>query len=486
MKISSILRDANAVTTIYLLKLRFASPARYYPMNIRRARILNPMKAASSGPVLYWMHRDHRVRDNWALLYAADVAARRGASLAVAHCLDPTYPGAAPAHFRFLMDGLREVEDDLGRLGIPLLRLLGSPPREIVSLARAMEVCCVIADFDPLRHKRAWLAEASANLPCPLHEVDARNVVPCFVASDKAEYMARTIRPKIHRLLPEFLEEYPALPRQEYLPGLQRYGQDRQTIANAFPEIETTTIPGSFAPGERAAAAALENFITHGLSGYAVNRNDPSRNGQSGLSPWLHFGMLSAQRAALAVAAAQAPAADKEAFLEELIVRRELADNFCLHRQDYDSTSCFPKWATSTLAAHVQDQRPFLYSEDRLEAGQTEDPAWNAAQLEMVRTGKMHGYMRMYWAKKILEWTPDAATAQALAVALNDRYSLDGRDPNGYAGIAWAIGGVHDRPWATRPVFGQVRYMNAAGLRRKFKVDAYVAQVLGSQGSLLE
>lgn len=447
-------------------------------MTARRGRILS-RAAGGRGPVLHWMHRDHRLRDNWSLLYAWELARNLDVPLISAHCLDPAYPGAEAAHFRFLIEGLEALERDMAARGLPLLRLLGDPPDEIAKLARALDASAVVADFDPLRHKRAWLARAASALPCPLHEADARNVVPCFVASDKPEYMARTIRPKIHRLLPEFLADYPEPPAQtapDIPPGL---GRSAGEVADAFRIARSTPIPGGHEPGERAGRAALEDFLANRLRGYAVDRNDPARDGQSGLSPWLHFGMLSAQRAALAVAASDAPAPDKEAFLEELIVRRELADNFCLHHQDYDSAACFPQWASRTLEKHAGDPRPALYSRQELEEGRTLDPAWNAAQLEMVRGGKMHGYMRMYWAKKILEWTPDPATAMALAVAFNDRFSLDGRDPNGYAGIAWAIGGVHDRPWVERPVFGQVRYMNFAGLRRKFDIQAYVERILG-------
>jgi deoxyribodipyrimidine photo-lyase len=229
-------------------------------------------------------------------------------------------------------------------------------------------------------------------------------------------------------------------------------------------------------PGEAAASAALEAFVAERLWGYAQRRNDPNAAGQSDLSPYLHFGQLSAQRVALAVSAAPAPDRDREAFLEELIVRRELADNWCLHNEHYDTPAGFPAWSRETLLLHQPDPRPYLYDRGELEAARTHDPLWNAAQNEMVRRGKMHGYLRMYWAKKILEWSPDAAEAMATAIYLNDRYELDGRDPNGYAGIAWSIGGVHDRPWFSRAIFGKVRYMSLSGARRRFDVGAYVAR----------
>ncbi|MFZ5425587.1 MAG: deoxyribodipyrimidine photo-lyase [Thermodesulfobacteriota bacterium] len=445
-------------------------------MNERRARLLKD-GVPGKGPVVYWMHRDHRARDNWALLYAATLARRREAGFVAAHCLDPSYPAARPGHFRFLLEGLGQVREDLRALGVPFIQLLGSPPAEVAALASRLDAAAVAADFDPLRHKRRWLAEAGRALACPLYEVDARNVVPCFAASDKPEYMARTIRPKIHRQLTEFLEEFPEPPRQRCpVPDIAS-GRTPEEVEQAMPGLSDAAPSRFFEPGGRAAERALADFIENRLPGYSSRRNDPSLDGQSGLSPWLHFGMLSAQRAALAAAASHAPAGDKEAFLEELIVRRELSDNFCLHRQDYDSPTCYPDWARRTLDKHAADPRPYVYTRRELEAGETHDPAWNAAQREMVLTGKMHGYMRMYWGKKLLEWTSCAEEAHEIAVALNDAHELDGRDPNGYAGIAWCLGGVHDRPWKERPVFGQIRYMNFAGLRRKFDVDAYVAKV---------
>ncbi len=453
-------------------------------MNMRRGRPAS-QGHEGGGPVLYWMHRDHRLRDNWALLYAASLAASRDRALVAVHCLDPDYPQANAAHFRFLVDGLRELHADFKAANIPFVELMGDPPSRVAQLAGSLDACVLVTDFDPLRHKRRWLAQAGEAVACPVHEVDARNVVPCFVASDKCEYMARTIRPKIHRLLPEFLEPFPGLPPLRPLDAalakkLPQWSWEQ--VEQGVPGLSGASRSRYFAAGEAAGAMALDAFTGAGLRGYAEKRNDPSLDGQSGLSPWLHFGMLSAQRAALEAASSRAEAADKEAFLEELIVRRELADNFCLHRQDYDRTSCYPEWARKTLERHADDPRPYIYTREQLEEGETHDPAWNAAQLEMRLTGKMHGYMRMYWGKKILEWTPDAEEAQGVAVELNDRWSLDGRDPNGYAGIAWSIGGVHDRPWMERPVFGQIRYMNYKGLERKFDVRAYVEKIKSLEG----
>jgi deoxyribodipyrimidine photo-lyase len=231
-------------------------------------------------------------------------------------------------------------------------------------------------------------------------------------------------------------------------------------------------------PGPDAAARRLRLFLRAGLDAYPDTRNDPVADGQSGLSAYLHFGQLAPQRAALEVwnAGGASPAA-RDALLEELIVRRELSDNFCLYTPAYDSTDAFPAWARTTLEAHASDPRPALYPADRLEAARTDDALWNAAQRQLLVAGKMHGYLRMYWGKKILEWSRDPAEALERVLTLNDRYSYDGRDPNGYAGGAWCVGGVHDRAWPERPVFGKVRYMNAAGCRRKFDVDAYLRKI---------
>jgi deoxyribodipyrimidine photo-lyase len=230
-------------------------------------------------------------------------------------------------------------------------------------------------------------------------------------------------------------------------------------------------------PGEKSARAHLKKFIKEKLARYPEDRNDPNLDGQSNLSPYLHFGQLSPLRAALEVKNSSAPKEAKEAFLEELIVRRELSDNFCFHQPKYDKVDGFPEWAQKNAAEHRDDRREYLYTPKQLEAAETHDDLWNAAQTELVKRGTIPGYLRMYWGKKILEWTETPEEAMAAAIDLNDRYQLDGRDPNGYAGVAWSIGGVHDRPWPSRKVFGKVRYMNYNGCRRKFNVKAYIARV---------
>jgi deoxyribodipyrimidine photo-lyase len=233
------------------------------------------------------------------------------------------------------------------------------------------------------------------------------------------------------------------------------------------------------APGLRgglvAARRRLHDFVGHTLNDYAGARNHPEEDGTSRLSPYLHFGQIGAREVARAVAGAEAPAESKEAFLEQLIVRRELAVNFIRHNGAYDRLDGCEAWARRTLRQHQFDERPHHYTANEFESAVTHDPLWNAAQLQMVTTGWMHGYVRMYWAKKILEWSSSPEEAFATAVELNDRYELDGRDPNGYTNIAWAIGGKHDRPWPVRPVYGTIRSMSYASTSRKFDSARYIA-----------
>ncbi len=225
----------------------------------------------------------------------------------------------------------------------------------------------------------------------------------------------------------------------------------------------------------------FRDFLRHKLDGYGKQRNKPETDHTSRLSPYLHFGHISPITVALAVENADAPKPDKEAFLNQIIIWRELAVNLVRFNPDYDNFECGEPWAHRTLGKHARDQRPVLYNEQQLENAETHDQLWNAAQMQMVNTGWMHNYLRMYWAKKILEWSRTPAEAHRIAVWLNDKYELDGRDPNGYAGIAWAIVGKFDRPWFERPIFGQIRYMSGASTGRKFDSKKYIQQNLSEQ-----
>jgi deoxyribodipyrimidine photo-lyase len=445
-------------------------------MNRGRERVLAEGRPGS-GPVVYWMSRDQRVCDNWALLFARERAVGAKRPLVVVFCLAPQFLGATLRQYGFMVRGLKEAAKGLQAHNVAFVLLKGEAPSVLPRWLAAVAACELVVDFDPLRGKRKWRDAVAGAVDMPVHEVDAHNVVPCRIASPKQEYGAYTIRPKIHRLLPEFLEPFPNLERLPVLWEGAEEGPEWEAV-EAFLNVDRFVGEVDWIkPGEAAAQAALQRFIDRGLENYMADRNDPSKHGQSGLSPYIHFGQLSAQRVALAVEESDAGRQAKDALLEELIVRRELADNFCWYNEAYDRFDGFPTWAQDTLNAHRRDRRPYIYSVDELERGETHDDLWNAAQLEMVKKGKMHGYMRMYWAKKILEWTASPEEAMAAAVYLNDRYELDGRDPNGYAGIAWSIGGVHDRAWGERPVFGKIRYMSYNGARSKFDVKAYIRRI---------
>lgn len=439
-------------------------------------------KDYNRGPVCYWMSRDGRVEDNWALLFAQQKALEHEVPLIVVYNLDPGFLGGGYRQHAFKIKGLQEVENDLKMKGIPFFMVIEKEGVEsLLEFFREKEIGLLVTDFSPLRIAREWSATVRQKLELPMYGVDAHNIVPIWEASDKKEFAAHTIRPKISKQLGVYLTPIPSLLRHPHAykgkvstidwEGILHDDRFNQEIK----EVDWLT------PGYRAASKLLKHFIQHKLEGYALRRNDPNKDGLSHISPYLHYGQIAPQRVALEVERAHVSADDKEAYLEELIIRRELADNFCFYEPNYDSFEGFHEWAQKTLNEHRDDKREYVYSQEEFEKAQTHDDLWNAAQLEMVQTGKMHGFMRMYWAKKILEWTESPEQALEIAIYLNDRYELDGRDPNGYTGIAWSIGGIHDRAWGERDVFGKIRYMNYAGCKRKFDVDAYVARFLESK-----
>jgi deoxyribodipyrimidine photo-lyase len=444
-------------------------------VNERRIRLLKD-RPWHAGPVLYWMSRDQRVQDNWALLFAQSLALEREKPLGVLFCLVPQFLNATMRQYDFMLQGLREIEKGLAKLNIPFFLVTGAPEKEIPRFVSEHDGATLVTDFDPLRIKRAWKHLVADRLRIAFYEVDAHNIVPCWFASPKQEVGARTLRPKMRRLLPEFLEPFPHLRKHPFSWKKESVSvgweaAERTVRAEPLPPVKWIK------PGEGEAARRLRLFIEGKLASYDEGRNDPTRESVSRLSPYLHFGQLSAQRVALDVSNTPLPATAKETFLEELIVRRELADNFCYYNEQYDAIEGFPGWAQKTLRDHARDPRLYVYTRQQLERAQTHDDLWNAAQLEMIRRGMMHGYMRMYWAKKILEWSREPVEALETAIYLNDRYELDGRDPNGYTGIAWSIGGVHDRPWRERPIFGKIRYMSYNGCKSKFDVKAYIESV---------
>jgi len=444
-------------------------------MNTQRIRVLKK-GASRPGPVLYWMSRDQRARDNWALIHAQRVALERKEPLVVAFSLAHDFLNATLRQYSFMFEGLRGVSEALRNKGIPFYLLYGKPGEEILRFVAQFGVAFLITDFDPLRIKRQWKEDVARVISIPFYEVDAHNIVPCWHASVKQEFAARTFRPRISGKLEEFLDRFPRLANHPIPWGRDIPEIDWKTVINTL-TIDRSVAPVTWiTPGEETANKSLKRFIKKKLPFYEEKRNKPEIDGQSNLSPYLHFGQISAQRVALEIRELEATKS-REAFLEELIVRRELSDNFCFYNPAYDSAAAFPEWARRTLKEHGRDKRPYLYSSKELESASTHDPLWNAAQMEMVTAGKMHGYMRMYWAKKIFEWSETPEEALSRAILLNDRYELDGRDPSGYTGCAWAIGGVHDRAWFQRSVFGKLRYMSYNASRHKFNVDRYIATI---------
>ena len=445
-------------------------------MNDKRVRVLREGVCQRPGAVAYWMSRDQRASDNWALLLAQRIALQHRVPLVVVFCLVPSFLGATMRQYGFMLGGLEEVERDLAEKDIPFYLVQGSPEEALPDFVKMHGIGVLVTDFDPLRIKRKWKEGVVRRVTVPFHEVDAHNIVPCWWASRKQEYAAHTFRPKVRRALPEFLDEVPPVKKHPYPSKERMHMVDWYGVRVALPVDRSIPEVDWVKPGEKAARQRMEAFLAEKLATYDESRNDPNRDGQSSLSPYLHFGHISAQRVAIEVTRRGLDRTLAEPFLEELIVRRELSDNFCFHNPRYDSVEGFPEWARRTLEEHRADRREYVYSAERFERAETHDELWNAAQRQMVVSGKMHGYMRMYWAKKILEWTESAEKALDVACYLNDRYELDGRDRNGYVGVAWSVGGVHDRAWASRAVFGKIRYMSYKGCRSKFDVDEYVAR----------
>ncbi len=428
----------------------------------------------SQGPVIYWMSRDQRVHDNYALLYAQRLASDRKRPFGIVFNLVPDFLSSSFRQYDFMLKGLMELEKELKEYDIPFFLLSGNPENEIPQFIKSNNVSIIVTDFDPLKIKRKWKQEAGRNIQIPFYEIDAHNIIPCRYVSGRQEFAAHTLRPKIHKHLPEFLTEFPSIKKMK---NQEAFSADPVNWENVYKSIDVDKSPGiidRIKPGEHSAHEILKEFLEVKFDKYARERNDPEKDVQSGLSPYLHFGQLSAQRAAVEVKKHGGDPESEKVFLEELIVRRELSDNFCFYNMNYDSVSGFPNWAKETLKQHRNDTREHTCTLKQFEDADTHEDLWNAAQKELTSTGKMHGYMRMYWAKKILEWTNSPEEALRTAIFLNDKYELDGRDPNGYAGCAWSIGGVHDRPWAEREIFGKIRYMNRNGAKRKFDIEAYI------------
>jgi deoxyribodipyrimidine photo-lyase len=439
--------------------------------------------AADARCVVYWMQRAERGVDNPALDCAIDVANELGLPLVAFFSAIPNFPRANLRHYALLNQGLHDVEHDLAERGVPFI-VRRPPDNKLESFLQEVGAGIVIGDENPLREPERWRKVLAARLRIPFWTVDADVVVPSRLF-DKGFYAQHLFRRQLDPLLPEYLVEAVAPRLEKQWPPDMKVARWRldDDITQGWRHFNRRVQPvETFRGGAHAAQKRLRYFVEHQLAEYETARRKPEMNGTSQLSPYLHFGHISPLRIVLevkrAVDGGAAPRSAYDAFISELIGWRELAVNFVIHsRATYDSIECAEPWAEKTLHEHLRDPRPYEYTCEQLERGETHDPLWNAGQLQMVRYGWMHNVLRMYWGKKILEWAPNPARAYEWAVALNDTYELDGRDPNSYAGIAWAIAGKFDRPWFEREIFGNIRYMSGASTGKKFNSKRYMALV---------
>jgi deoxyribodipyrimidine photo-lyase len=428
--------------------------------------------------VLYWMQASVRAEHNPALEHAIATANELERPLLVCFGLMDDYPEASERHYRFLLEGLAAAATGLARRNVKLVVRRGHPVD--VALALAADACAVVMERGYLRHLRAWRDRVAAELDLPVVEVEGDVVVPVETVSDKREYAARTIRPKLHRTWDRFLRPVNTVTLDRHSLGLGIDGIEVADVDAVLASLDidrsVPPVPQHFTGGTFRARARLRSFLEDTLPVYDEHRNQPHTDHVSHLSMYLHYGHISPVYVALAALESGAPEHQVDGFVEELIVRRELAFNYVWFEPGYDRYSALPDWARRTLAEHRDDPREYVYTRHRLARGETHDPYWNAAMAEMRETGYLHNHMRMYWGKKILEWTTTPEHGFRTVLALNNRYLLDGRDPSSYANVGWVFG-LHDRPWQERPVFGTVRSMTASGLERKTDPAAYVAKV---------
>lgn len=406
----------------------------YIPQNFEVENFVNPVrifdfnnKPIQKGDIVYLCEREIRVKDNFALQFALQKSKELNLSLKVIH---PKIHCEYVSKQEFIDRQIAQAQQNFSKLNLDF-EIIDTTPQVII---KTITPALLIIDFNPILN-RAWLK----NVDFKVIEIDGHNIVPARYVSDKQEYSAATIRAKIYHNIYPFLTEFKA------------FGDEK---------VEADFV--------------LEDFIKNKLPYYAQFKNNPSKNVLSGLSKYLNLGFISSQRIAIEVIKSRASAENKEAFLEELIVRKELADNFCLYNKQFKSLKGIPSWAKNSLESHRKDFRPYIYTMEELESAKTHDKLWNAIQNQLMRDGIIHGYLRMYWAKKILEWTISADVALKIAIYLNDKYAYDAPSANGYVGILWAIGGLHDRAFTDYPVTGKIRRMAYNAIKRKCDLSNYL------------
>lgn len=447
-----------------------------------RARELNEKKVnEDAGYVLYWMQMFKRSEYNHALNYAIRKANELGKPLVVYEGLKFYYPWANDRLHTFILEGVNEKREAFGEKGIRYLFYLQkddkSPKQTVARLAK--DAALIVTDDFPCfiipAHNNAVVSKADV----PVIAIDSNGVIP-LSRHEKEEYAAYTFRPKVNKMLPDYLKPFETPAIQIKAPELK---VDCPDTVFEDAEIEDLVskcdIDHSVGPspryrgGRAAGLARLKKFVAEILPEYEKTRNKPEKDGSSRLSAYLHFGFLSSLEIALAVQESKSPEEAKEAYLEELIVRRELAYNMALFNKNYDSLEALHEWVQKTMREHRDDEREFVYTAEQLERGETHDELWNAIQRELLLTGEVHNYVRMLWGKNVIAWTKSYEDAFDILENLNNKYCLDGRNPNSYAGILWCFG-KHDRPWMERDVFGKIRYMTSNSTGKKFRSKEYI------------
>ena len=406
----------------------------YIPTDFEIEQIINPArifelnnKPIKYGEIIYLCEREIRAKDNFALLFAIQKTKEVSLPLKIIY---PKVNYEYQPKQVFIDNQIIQAKKQFRQIGLDFEIIEKSPAEIIKNLRPAL----IIFDFNPIL-KRKYLKNADFKI----YEIDGHNIIPARFVSDKQEYSAATLRRKIYYNIYPFLTE--------------------------FDNLTTEKVEADY---------VLENFIKNKLQYYAEYKNDISKDVLSGLSKYINLGFISSQRVALEVIKSGVSDINKEAFLEELVVRKELADNFCLYSKNYKDFTSIPNWAKVSLENHMYDIRPYIYSTEELEKAKTHDTLWNATQIQLIREGTIHGYLRMYWAKKILEWTPSPKEGLKTAIYLNDKYAYDSPSANGYTGILWAIAGLHDRAFIYYPITGKIRRMTYDSIKRKYDLGDYL------------
>ncbi len=429
--------------------------------------------------IVYWMQRAQRGLDNAALDKAIELGNALGLPVVAFFSGINNFPHANLRHYTFLNQGLADIAEDCAARGVGFV-LRNHPHEDHLRFFADVRAAMVVGDENPMRVPEQWRVHLTETLTIPFWTVDADMIVPSKLL-EKAQYSGAIIRPRLKRMMPDFLKPYtnPEADKPWRAPKGLQADDPREDMTRGWQDFDRSVGPvEAWHGGRKAAWQRLDLFVAGKLAKYSDDRMHPERDSTSRLSPYLHFGhigpltIVNALNAAVERDPSLAPARD--GYFDEVITWRELSVNFCRYQPDYDNVRCVDNWAAETIAKHDGDKRDTLYTLEQLEAAETHEELWNAAQTQMMRGGWMPNYLRMYWGKKIVEWTPDAPTAMQSIIHLNDKYFLDGRDPNGYASIAWTVLGKFDRPWPERKIFGKRRYMTEASAMKKFDAKAYI------------